>query len=95
MVYCDRQSVIDLRKNSTYHSRAMYIDVWICQALKKKIIKVQNLVKELRGDDMETLRFIILTHSSKVINISNSIGKIRNKKKIAYLIITMDRMINS
>ena len=46
VLYCDRQSDIDLNKNATYYARIKHIDVyyhWIRDVLENHLVKIEKI----------------------------------------------------
>jgi len=57
VLYCARQSVIHLRKNSTFHSRSKHIEVryhWVRDALEMKQLSLEKIHTKENGSDMMT-----------------------------------------
>ena len=57
MVYCGSQSVIDLSKNATYHSRTKHIKVrnhWIRDAAEMKRFQLKKIHTNKNATDMMT-----------------------------------------
>ncbi|WP_036768046.1 Ty1/Copia family ribonuclease HI, partial [Plesiomonas shigelloides] len=54
-LFCDSQSAIHLRKNSSFHSRSKHIDVryhWIRDVLEKKQLQLEKIHTDENGSDM-------------------------------------------
>ena len=57
VVYCDKQSVIHLSKNSTFHARSKHIDVrynWMRDALNDNLFELEKIHTDHNGSDMLT-----------------------------------------
>ena len=55
--FCDRQSAIDLSKNSMYHSRTKHIDVryhWLRSAIEDQLLQLTKIHTDKNVADMLT-----------------------------------------
>ncbi|CAN0872391.1 Retrovirus-related Pol polyprotein from transposon TNT 1-94, partial [Linum grandiflorum] len=57
VVFCDSQSVIDLSRNTMYHSRTKYIDVryhWLRDVIEEKMMKLKKVHTDKNCADVLT-----------------------------------------
>ena len=57
VVFCDSQSVMDLSKNTSYHSRTKHIDVryhWLRDIIGKELMKLKKIHTDFNPSDMMT-----------------------------------------
>ena len=57
IVHCDSQSVIDLSKNTVYHTRTKHIDVryhWIKKDIEEQLFQIRKIHTDENTADMMT-----------------------------------------